>query len=141
MKKFKFLPLFLLFVVSCSPKFTADFHSVTFTNITLNEVNFNVNLKIYHKYILPLTISDIKYKFFANDYYIGEGDSDQEINIPKYADTLLSFPCTVKYEDLSLPLIDVIVKRKFNYEVDLDFKVKILDWTKNLQIVEKGKVY
>ncbi len=128
----------LLFFCSCLPKYAVDFQTVDFTNITLNKTDFNAKIWMSYKWFVPLTISDVKYKLFVNDYLIGEGRYPEKILLGKNADTLLLFPCTVNHKDIAGPLIDILLRGKFDYEVKVDFLIQIQDWEKRYNTTYKG---
>ncbi len=129
----------LIFAVcSCMPRYAVDFQTVDFTNIGLDRTNFNAKVWVSYKWFQPLTISSVRYQLYVNNYMIGEGEYPEEIFLGKNADTLLSFPCTVKYQDVALPLIDVLLKGKFDYDVKMDLKIKIDDWSKRINTQYSG---
>lgn len=130
--------MFLLFC-SCLPRYAIDFKTVDFTKIGVDRTDFDAKIWVYYKWIAPLTLSDVKYSLFINDNLIGEGKYPEDISLGKYADTLLVFPCTVKFSNIVGPLLDILLRGKFDYEVRIDYTVQIKDWIRKYKTSYKGR--
>jgi len=120
------------------PKYRADIVSVEFTDISLTKTKIKANVSVYYKWLFPLKISDIRYKFLLNDVVVAEGSYPNELKFGRKADTLLSFPITLNNVNLPLSLIDAILTSEFNYELDMSLKFKAWLLKRSCKITHKG---
>lgn len=127
-----YIPLLMLLLCSCTPKYTIDFRAVDITNVALDKTDFDAKLWVSSRWFRSLTVTDIKYQLYVKNNKVGEGEYPGKIKLGRNADTLLSFPCTVKNQDIALPLIGALLKSDFDYEVKMSLKIKACIYRKRI---------
>jgi LEA14-like dessication related protein len=132
------IPLLLLLFCSCIPKYAIHLKTVEFTNIALDKTDFNAKMQVSTKWSHPLTLTDIKYQLYINNNKIGEGEYPKKIVLGENAETLISFPCTIKNQDIALPLIGALMKGVFNFEIEMNLKVMGYIYKKRLKVRYSG---
>jgi len=128
----------LLLLCSCMPRYTLDFKTVDFTHIAPDKTDFDAKVWVSCKWFRSFTLTDIKYQLYVKNLKVGEGEYPGAILLGKKADTLLSFPCTVKNQDVALPLIGALLKGDFDYEVKMNFMMKAWIFKKRTNLEYSG---
>lgn len=127
-----FIPMLLLLLCSCLPKYTVVLKDVNITHITLDETEFDSKVWVTCKWFRSIKLTDITYELYHDNKKFGEGVYPGEIILGKNADTLLYFPCTAKNLSTALPFIGSLIKGDFDYEVRMTLKVKAWIYQKRI---------
>ncbi len=135
--KYTIFPLLLL-LCSCMPKYTIVLKNIDYTHYAMDKTDFDAQMWVTCKWIRSITITDITYQLYVKDNKFGEGQYPGKIKLGRHADTLLNFPCTVKHQDIALPLAGALFKGDFDYEVRMSLKVKACIFSKRVTTSYKG---
>jgi LEA14-like dessication related protein len=134
MKFFIFITIFGCFI----PRYRVDIVSVELKDVSLTATEFNVDVLLYYKWIFPLKVSDIHYKFIINDVVVAEGKYPETLKFGRKVNTTLSFPITLNNFNLPSVLIQTIINREFKYELEMDLKLNMWKFKKKRKIINKG---
>jgi len=129
--KYSIIPLMLV-LCSCMPKYTVDFKNVEFSHFALDETDFNAKIGVTCKWFRSVTITNIGYQLYVKNKKFGEGAYPGKIVLGKNADTVLTFPCTIKNQSVAVPLFSALLKGDFDYEVRMHLKIKACIYQKQI---------
>jgi len=126
------IPGLWLLLCSCMPKYTVDFKNVEFTHFALDKTDFEAKIGITCKWFRSIALTDIRYQLYVKNKKFGEGNYPGKILLSKNADTLLSFPCTIKNQSIVAPLFSALLKGDFDYEVRMYLNIEACIFKKKI---------
>ena len=120
------------------PRYRIDIASLELKSISLTTTEFNIGILFHYKWIFPLKISDINYKFYINDVLVAEGKYPETWKLGRKVDTLIVFPVELNNINLPSVLIQSIINGEYKYEIKVNLKLNMWKFKKKRQIISKG---